>query len=135
MAVSPLAGSLAKTIGKAMSKLFLDATLTRDVPGVIVDPSDPSPPTQAIYTCKAIEQEYGAMDRAMGLVTEYDIQALILATSFKDVNGVTANITPLPQDRITIRGRMLTIVAGGSGGNPPVKSDPARATWLCRCRT
>ena len=133
--VSPLLGSLALTIGKAMAPLFLDATLARDVPGTIVDPADPPPPTVAIYTCKAIEQEYGAMDRAMGLVTEFDIQALILATSFKDSNGIAASVSPLPLDRITIRGRTLTIVAGGSGGQPPVKSDPARATWLCRCRT
>ena len=122
---SPLAGSLAKTIGKAMGSLFLDATLIRDVPGTIVDPSDPPPPTQSTFACKAIEQEYGSLDRAQGLVRETDIQILILAS--------TLSVDPAPLDRITIRGRTVTIIPAGSGGMPPVKSDPARATWLCRC--
>lgn len=122
---SPLLGSLAKTIGKALAPIFLDATLTRDVPGVIVDPADPPAPTQSTFSCKAIEQEYGSMDRAQGLVSETDIQVLILAS--------TLATDPKPLDRLTIRGKTVTIVPAGSTGMPPVKSDPARATWLCRC--
>lgn len=125
--VSPLTGPLAKTIGKALASTFLDATLTRDVPGVIVDPADPPAPTQVTYTCKAIEEEYGSTDRGNGLVGETDIQILILANSLAT--------DPQPLDRITLRGRVVTVIAGGSGGMPPVKSDPARATWSCRCRS
>ncbi len=124
---SPLLGSLATTIGKAMSSIFLDATLTRDVPGTIVDPADPPAPTQVTYGCKAIESEYGTLDRAQGLVSETDIQVLILAS--------TLATDPKPLDRLTIRGKTVSIVPAGSGNMPPVKSDPARATWLCRCRT
>jgi hypothetical protein len=124
---SPLVSSIAQTIGKAMAPIFLDATLTRDVPGTIVDPADPPAPTQATFSFKGIEQEYGSMDRAQGLVGETDIQILILAS--------TLSVDPRPLDRLTIRGRTVTIVAGGTGGMPPVKSDPARATWHCRCRT
>lgn len=110
-----------------MSPIFLDAVLTRDVQGTIVDPADPPAPTQVTYKCKAIEQEYGSMDRAQGLVSETDIQILILAS--------TLAVSPLPLDRLTIRGKTVSIVPAGSGGMPPVQSDPARATWLCRCRT
>lgn len=124
---SPLLGSLAKTIGTAMAPLFLDATLTRDVLGVIVDPADPPAPTQTTFVCRAIEEEYGSFDRGQGLVGETDVQVLILANSLAT--------DPKSLDRITIRAKTVTIVAGGSGGMPPVKSDPARATWLCRCRS
>jgi hypothetical protein len=124
---SPLVNSLANTIGKAMAFLFLDATLTRDVPGIIVDPADPPAPTQSTFACKAIEEEYGTLARAQGLVSETDIQVLILANSLAT--------DPKPLDRITIRGKTVTIIPGGSGGAPPVQSDPARATWSCRCRS
>src|SRR5665213_931211 len=101
---SPLLGSLAKTIGKAMAGLFLDATLTRDVQEVGPDPADPPPPTQVHYTCKAIEQEYSSGVRGQGLVASNDIEVLILADSLA--------VEPQSLDRITIRGKTLTIVAG-----------------------
>jgi hypothetical protein len=126
--VSPLVSSLAKTMGSGLSGICLDAVLTRDVPGTIVDPADPPPPTQTTFACKGIEQEYGTLDRANGLVDERDIQVLILAS--------TLATDPKSGDRITIRGKTVSVVPGSStGGIPPVQSDPARATWLCRCKT
>ena len=124
--VSPLLGSLARTIGSAMAPLFLDATLTRDVQGTGSDPADPPAPTQVTHSCKAIEEEYSAGLRAQGLVDATDIQVLILATSLA--------VDPEPLDRITIRGRTVTIVPANISGMKAVQSDPARATWSCRCR-
>jgi hypothetical protein len=110
-----------------MSGLFLDATLTRDVQGVGSDPADPPPPTQVAYPCKAIEQDYSSGLLAAGLVTATDIGILILANSL--------SVDPAPLDRITIRGRTVTIVPASTSGMKAVQSDPARATWLCRCRS
>jgi hypothetical protein len=125
--VSPLLGSLAKSIGTAMASIFLDATLTRDIQGVGSDPADPPAPTQATYRCKAIEENYSAGLCGQGLVGATDIQILILAS--------TLAVEPAPLDRITIRGRTVTIVPADSKGMKAVQSDPARATWSCRCRT
>ncbi len=122
---SPLLGSLATTIGNAMASLFLDATLTRDVPGTITDPADPPAPTQATFTCKAIEEQFSIGLMAGGLVAGGDIQVLILANSLAT--------EPLPLDRITIRGVTVTIVPADAAGRRAVTSDPARATWSCRC--
>lgn len=126
---SILESSLAQTIAKAASFIFLDATLERDVPGTITDPADPPPPTQVTYTCKAIEDEYGVGTRAQGLVNVGDVKILILAT--------TLAVAPLPGDRITIRGvkRQIVPMISRATGLPSVQSDPARATWECRTRT
>lgn len=120
-----LDGELASIVGDAAAFLFLNAALTHDVPNVGSDPADPPPPTSVIYPCLAIEEEWSAEIRGAGLVGATDIQVLILANSLPTV--------PLPLDRITIRGRTVTIVPGNTGGLKSVQSDPARATWLCRC--
>lgn len=110
-----------------MSSLFLDATLTRDVAGTIVDPADPPLPTQVQYSMKAIEENYSAGLRGQGLVGADDIQVLILAS--------TLAVEPQPLDRITIRGKTVTVVPSSSAGMKAVQSDPAKATWSCRCRS
>lgn len=110
-----------------MSSLFLDATLTRDVAGTIVDPADPPLPTQTTYNMKAIEENYSAGLRGQGLVGANDIQVLILAS--------TLTVEPQPLDRITIRGKTVTIVPMNTAGMKAVQSDPAKATWSCRCRS
>jgi hypothetical protein len=124
---SPLVSSLAATIGNAMAFLFLDAVLTRDVAGVITDPADPPAPTQTTFACKAIEENYSAGLRSAGLVGATDIKVLILANSLAT--------DPQPLDRITIRGKTVTVVPENAGGMRAVQSDPARATWSCRCRS
>lgn len=125
---SPLAGSLAKTIGKAMSGLFLDAVLTRAVHAA-PDPLEPWTPgtsTDTDYPCKAIHEEWSAYHRQGGLVLSSDRRVLVLAS--------TVAVEPAPGDRITIRGETFTIVEQGSG-QPAVSTDPAKATWVLRCRT
>jgi len=107
-----------------MSPIFLDATLTRDVPGRATDPADPPLPTSVAYPCKAIEDTYGVTLQAAGLVNGTDVKVLILAA--------TLAVEPQPLDRITIRGVTRTIVPLGTSGVPAVTSDPARATWECR---
>ncbi len=122
---SPLSGSLARTINRALAPIFLDATLTRDLSNVGSDPADPPTPTQAIYTCKAIEEEYSAGLRGQGLVGAREVGVLILANSLA--------VEPKPLDRITIRGNTVTVVPADAAGLKAVRSDPARATWMCRC--
>lgn len=122
---SPLLGQLAATIGVAMSSLFLDATLTRDTSSASSDPAEPGAPTQQTYACKAIEEEYSSGVRGQGLVDEQDVQLLVLAS--------TLATEPRSGDRITIRSSTYTIVPANSAGVKAVRSDPARATWMCRC--
>lgn len=124
---SPLLGSLAATIGSAMSSLFLDATLTRFVPNPGPDPADPLPPTAVTYSCKAIEEEYSSGVRGQGLVAATDINVLILAS--------TLAVEPVSGDQLTIRARTVTIVPASAAGIKAVRSDPAKATWQCRCST
>jgi hypothetical protein len=116
---SPLAGSIARTIGSAMSGLFLAATLTRDVPAAPgSDPWDPEAPTVATYSCKAINNSYSDYFQKGGLVEANDRKVLILAASL--------SVTPAQGDRVTIDGLTLTIIN--------LKTDPAKAVWECQAR-
>ncbi len=125
---SPLAGGLAKTIGRAMSGFFLDAVLTRTVYAAPdpLEPWAPGDPTETTFACKAIHEEWSAYHRQGGLVLSGDRRVLVLAS--------TLAVEPAPGDRITIRGETFTIVEQGSG-QPAVSTDPAKATWVLRCRT
>jgi hypothetical protein len=120
---SPLLSSLATTIGKAMSGLFLDATLARDTVD-LTTPWAPASPTPTTYAVKAIHDEWGTSVLAGGLVNTGERKVLVLAS--------TLAIDPLPGDRITIRGETFTIVPAGAG-QPPVSTDPAKAVWVLRC--
>lgn len=127
--VSPLSGSLAKTINKALKGLFLDATLTRQVvlpTSPAFDPADPPAPTPVSYPCKAMRDSYGVSLRAAGLVNGTDVKVIILQQSLLTI--------PAPLDQITITGMggPFTIVAPGTGGQAAVTADPANATWECR---
>jgi len=113
---SPLAGSLAKTIGNAMASRFLDAVLTRDVPNVGADPADPVPPTPTQYPCKAIVEAYSQYLRANGLVGANDRKVLILANSL--------GLRPKAGDRVTIKGITFRVIEVGT--------DPAEAVWECK---
>lgn len=114
--VSPLAGSLARQIGRAASSIFLPATLVRDVPGVIVDAADPPAPTQATYPCKAIVEVYSERYRLDGLVKQNERKVIILAT--------TLSVRPAVGDRVTISGITFTLAE--------VSTDPAEAAWECK---
>jgi len=118
-----LTGGLAATINKAFKNVFMDATLARDTRSGGTS-YEPGPVTTATYSCKAIEDSYGAMFMANGLVDTNNVKILVLAGSLA--------VEPQPLDRITIRGKTYT-VSTASAGVPPVQSDPARATWELRC--
>lgn len=132
---SILESSLAGTINSAASFLFLDATIDRDVVAGATDPYDPSTGATSTtrYTCKAIHEEYSIGYRGQNLVQQGEMNVKILAKSVQ-LNGTAVDFTPLPQDRITIRGQTFTIVPAGTTGLTAVRTDPAKAAWDCRCR-
>lgn len=121
---SPLLGSLAKTMAKALGPIFLDATYEIDTPGD--GPAyDPGPPATKTYPCKAIEDDWGAYYRQGGLVSGDDRKILVLAK--------TLAVEPQEGGRFTIRGRTFVVYSNGEG-QPAVASDPALAAWECRAR-
>jgi hypothetical protein len=124
---SPILG-LAKTVGKAFNGIFLDAVLTREIPGS--GPAyDPGEPTTVSYPCKALAESFGAFTRGQGLVAATDMKVMILATSL--------SVQPRPLDKIEIavQGFSGRIVAGDTPGTPAVETDPAKAVWSVRCST
>ena len=122
-----LDGELASIVADATSFLFLNATLERDVPGVATDPADPPVPTTVTHTCKAIEDQWSVGMMSGGLVRSGDANVLILAN--------TLSVVPRSLDRIiiSVRGERFVVVGAGTPGRSAVVSDPARATWSCRC--
>lgn len=123
-----LEGGIASIVYSAAKFMFLDATLARDT--LVVNSPDVyemnATTTTTTYSCKAIEDTWGKGELGMGLVDATDIKVMILANSL--------SVTPLPLDRITIRGKTVTVVAADVKGKPPVVTDPARATWELRCK-
>jgi hypothetical protein len=122
--VSPLSGSLAKTINKAFKGVFLDATLTRDGAnsGSVSDPTVAAP---TVYKCKAIADTGADGSRGTNIEGVSDNTFLILAKSLA--------VTPQPLDRLAIPSQGI----GGVIANDPkaVGADPAQATWSCRVVT
>lgn len=110
---SPLTGSLALSIGKALGPIFLPAMLTRDVPQTGGDPADPLPPIPADFPCQGMVEKYGVAYRAGGLVEDNDRKVLVLATSL--------GVKPKPGDRVTISAVTFTVIS--------VSTDPATAVW------
>lgn len=115
---SPLDGSLAATIGKSFNKLFLDATLERDVPQDSPAPEPGNPPVTITvqYACKGITEEFSDFYKLQSLVQANERKILILAASL--------STEPKAGDRVTIRGAKYTVVSVGT--------DPAKATWELR---
>jgi hypothetical protein len=121
---SVLESSMAKTIGKALSGLFLDAVLTRSTPVAGANAWEPASQLTNTYPCKAITEERSIAFLPSGTATSDYVKIIILANSL--------SIAPLPGDMILIRGRQYTIVHDGS--LPAVSIDPAQATWTCRAQ-
>ncbi|MFG1413465.1 hypothetical protein V5G24_20355 [Xanthobacter sp. VTT E-85241] len=121
---SPLIG-LPKTIGKALSGVFFDAVLARDVAAAGANAWTPGTITTTEYACKGLNDAWSSYQRAGGLVAGADRKILILAS--------TLAVTPQEGDRITIQGATLTLVSDG-GSQPAVTTDPATAVWMCRGR-
>lgn len=76
--------------------------------------------------CLGIETEYSVYERASGAVTETDKKVMIIGAT------LPAGVEPQPGDVIETPFGKRAIVPTGSKGSPPVQSDPARATWICR---
>jgi hypothetical protein len=124
---SPILG-LAKTVGKAFNGVFLDAVLTREIPGD--GPAyDPGEPTIQTFNMKALAESYGSYTRGQGLVAATDMKVMILATSL--------SVQPQPLDKIEIAAQGFSgrIVAGDTAGTPAVSTDPAKCVWECRAST
>ncbi len=118
---SPLSGSLAKTMYKAMKSLFLDAVLTREIvlpTSPAFDPADPPAPTRVNYPCKAVRDSYSTFDKSNTSILTGDSKILILVNSL--------SIVPDGDDIITIQGNSFSIIT--------VDVDPANAVWVCQGR-
>lgn len=122
---SPLAGSLARTIGGAMAGLFLPATLARTSYASAANPWDQGTPTTVTYDCRAIVEAWGATWLRDSLVNADEVRVLVLASSL--------SVEPQPGDVVTIRGEAYTVVPMG-GGKPAVETDPAKAVYELRAR-
>jgi hypothetical protein len=111
-----LSGSLARTIGSALSSTFLPSTLRRGT---------------ATYPCKAIYTEYSTGQGAEGVLTGNDATILVLAT--------TLAVEPTPGDMITITGARFAqgqtfVVLSMTPRKAAVSVDPAGACWTLRTR-
>ncbi len=102
---SLLAGSLARTIGKAMSGLFLPATMTRGATS---------------YPCRAIFDQWGKDSGSGGALTNPDVKALVLANSLA--------VEPASGDVVALQGSTFVVVSN-IDTKPAVSTDPARAVW------
>jgi hypothetical protein len=102
---SPLAGSLARTIGKALAPVFLPATLTRG---------------STLYPCRGIYEQWGKASGAGGVITNPDVKALLLANSLA--------VEPNAGDVVSLQGTTFVVVSN-IDTKPAVSTDPARATW------
>ena len=99
-----LAGSLARSIGKAFADVFFDATLTR---------------AGAAYPCKGLISKWGKYPGASS-TTEPTFEVLILAKSLA--------IEPAQGDVVALQGQSFTIFSG-SKTKMAVSLDPAGAVW------
>ena len=115
--VSPLEGSIAKTIGKAFTSIFYDCTLTRSTSGS-GDAWNPGASTLTEYPCKGMVGEYTDFERQNTLIETNDRKITILAASL--------SVEPKQTDTVTIRGETFTVIRA--------KTDPAKATWTVQAR-
>ena len=102
---SPLAGSLARTIGKALASTFLPAVLTR---------------AGTAYPCRAILDQWGKESGPGGALTNPDVRALVLANSLA--------VEPESGDVVALQGYTFVVVSN-QDTKPAVSTDPARAVW------
>jgi hypothetical protein len=105
---SPLAGSLALTIGKAFNNIFLPATLTRGA---------------NVYPCRAIFEKWSEYSGANYVLTSNDYTILVLAS--------TLAVQPQRGDIITLEGFSAIVSSNTKAG--AVSTDPAFAVWTLLC--
>jgi len=116
--VSPLEGSIRRTIGKAMASIFFPVTIIRTVPGD--GPVwDPGPSVDVEYRCKGFVDTYSDFYLATGNVLSSDRKIVVLTD--------TLTISPEIGDRVRARGQTFSVLN--------VATDPAEATWTLQART
>jgi phosphoribosylamine-glycine ligase len=119
---SPLSGSLARVVGKALRGLFLDATYETVSAGTYDPLTDTfSGAGTVTYAVKAIAEGYPERLVAVkdALIRRSDRRVTILAASLP--------VSPRAGDKITLAGGQLLQVIS-------VESDQARATWVLQAR-
>lgn len=76
------------------------------------------PPTTQTFLASGFVDDYQADQRDGTIILANDRKVVILAT--------TLNTTPAPQDKITARGAIYTVIS--------VQADPAMARFTCQAR-
>lgn len=116
---SPLQGSIARTIGKALSGVMYPITLSR-VTDSIYDPDTGTviPGTSETFPAKGMVENWGAYHLANQLVQAGDRKVTILSASL--------STTPAAGDAVTADGQTWTVIA--------LQSDPAKALWTLQVR-
>lgn len=117
--------TLADVFAGAFEWIYADATYTADTPSGTGSVYDPDPGTPVSYSCRAQIDEWSSFDRQNSLVGTKDWKVLVLRRSLA--------VEPVEGGRISVGGVTLTI-SGDGGSAPAISSDPARATWVLRCR-
>lgn len=115
---SPLAGSLARQLGRALKPMMLPMTLRR----VTTGPYDPATGTTSAvetdYPCKGYVDSYNRQLEAAQLVQANDRKVLILSS--------TLDATPSLSDKLVIDSVSYTI--------HHISRDAAGATWTLQAR-
>lgn len=111
---SVLAGSLAKTVGKALKGIFLDGSVSVPAAAAGSEPWNPGAQTWTSYSCKIIHEEYSERLKLEGLVNESHRKFLLLANSI--------SIEPAAGHKVTFQGVDYIV--------RDVSTDPARACWV-----
>ena len=106
-----LAGSLAKTIGKALASTFLPATLTRG---------------SSVYSCSAIFENYGQFPGAGGALSTPDAKILVLASTLA-VSPVDGDVISIPT--APFASGLSFVVFSLKDSVDAVSIDPAGAVW------
>ena len=122
--------ALADVFAGAFDWIYGDAVYTGTTAASTGSAYDPDPGTPTPYPCKGQIDEWSSRDRTNTLVSVKDWKVILLRQSLQGPNGP---IEPVEGGRVTIRGITLT-VSGEGGSAPAVSSDPARATWILRCK-
>lgn len=120
--VSPLAGSLARAVGKAMGSVLLPVTLSRSTEGYY-DPATMTyvPGETATFTGKGMIEDFDSM--SLQRATAYADGSLIQPGDRKVlVMAHGLGTTPEPTDEVTVNGE-------GPFAVQSVTTDPAGATF------
>ena len=115
---SPLSGSLARQVGKALKPLMLPLTLRRTTQGAYDPITDTYATTTTDYGCSGYVDAYSRDYEAKNLALPSDRKVVILATSLAVAPDLTDNL----------------ILDDGTYTVHHITRDPAAATWTLQAR-